>query len=82
MELDCSPAQVLLHFLTAVLGVVVIPKSTDPARIRQNIDVFRLEMTEEQVKVLRGMNRAECDIREHFDKNECPNIFLSKKIHE
>ena len=57
MELDCSPAQVLLHFLTAVLGLVVIPKSTDPARIRQNIDVFRLEMTEEQVKVLRGMNR-------------------------
>ena len=57
MELECSPAEVLLHFLTVVLGVVVIPKSTNPARIRQNINVFRLEMTEEQAKVLRGMNR-------------------------
>ena len=47
----------LLHFLTVVLGVVVIPKSTDPARIRQNMDIFRLEMTVEHVKVLKGMNR-------------------------
>ena len=62
MELDCSPAQVLLHFLTAVLGVVVIPKSTDPARIRQNIDVFRLEMTEEQVKVNRDARAFKADV--------------------
>ena len=26
--------------------------------------------------------RAECDIRENFDTNECPNIFVSTKLHE
>ena len=25
---------------------------------------------------------SECDIREHFDTNECPNIFVSTKLHE
>ena len=24
----------------------------------------------------------ECDIRENFDTNECPNIFVSTKLHE
>ena len=26
--------------------------------------------------------RPECDIRENFDMNECPNIFVSTKLHE
>ena len=26
--------------------------------------------------------RSECDIRENFDTNECPNIFVSTKLHE
>ena len=26
--------------------------------------------------------KAECDIRENFDTNECPNIFVSTKLHE
>ena len=26
--------------------------------------------------------RPECDIRENFDTNECPNIFVSTKLHE
>ena len=26
--------------------------------------------------------QPECDIRENFDTNECPNIFVSKKLHE
>ena len=25
---------------------------------------------------------SECDIRENFDTNECPIIFVSKKLHE
>ena len=27
-------------------------------------------------------SRAECDIRENFDTNECPNIFVSTKLYE
>ena len=26
--------------------------------------------------------KSECDIRENFDTNECPNIFVSTKLHE
>ena len=26
--------------------------------------------------------QPECDIRENFDTNECPNIFVSTKLHE
>ena len=25
---------------------------------------------------------SECDIRENFGRNECPNIFVSTKLHE
>ena len=32
--------------------------------------------------VFMNMYQTECDIREHFDTNECPNIFVSKKLHE
>ena len=28
------------------------------------------------------LTRSECDIRENFDTNECPNIFVSTKLHE
>ena len=27
-------------------------------------------------------NETECDIRENFDTNKCPNIFVSTKLHE
>ena len=27
-------------------------------------------------------SKSECDIRENFDTNECPNIFVSTKLHE
>ena len=29
-----------------------------------------------------GGCKTECDIRENFDTNECPNIFVSTKLHE
>lgn len=56
-EMQCSSAQVLLHYLTQSLGVIVIPKSTNPARIKENINIFGLEMSREQAEVLRNMNR-------------------------
>ena len=28
------------------------------------------------------VSEPECDIRENFDTNECPNIFVSTKLHE
>ena len=43
--------------LPQVLGLVVIPKSTNPIRIRQNIDIFGIQLTEEQAKRLRSMDK-------------------------
>ena len=28
------------------------------------------------------IGEPECHIREHFDTNECPNVFVSTKLHE
>jgi diketogulonate reductase-like aldo/keto reductase len=51
-----TPAQVVLRW-DLQHGVVTIPKSTNAFRIRENADVFDFELTEEDMKVLDGLNR-------------------------
>ncbi|XP_034942540.1 aldo-keto reductase family 1 member B1-like [Chelonus insularis] len=43
--------QILLRHLVQE-GIVVIPKSTSPQRIRANIDIFDFELTPEEIKIL------------------------------
>ncbi len=54
-----TPAQVILRWHVQI-GAVPIPKSSDPARLRQNLDVFSFELDPEQMAVLDGVN---CDNR-------------------
>jgi len=54
-ELGKTPAQVVLRWHVQ-LGLVVIPKSVTPERIRSNLDVFDFELTEAQMSVLGGMD--------------------------
>jgi len=54
-ELGKTPAQVVLRWHVE-LGLVVIPKSVTPERIRSNLDVFDFELTEAQMSVLGGMD--------------------------
>ncbi|EDW55295.1 1,5-anhydro-D-fructose reductase [Drosophila sechellia] len=51
-----TPAQVLLRWIIDT-GVSAIPKSTNPARLKQNLDVFDFELTTEEVAKLSSLDQ-------------------------
>ncbi|XP_048457809.1 aldo-keto reductase family 1 member A1-B isoform X2 [Rhincodon typus] len=51
-----SPAQILLRWQVQ-RGVVAIPKSVNPARIAQNLQVFDFTLTEDDMKRIGTLNR-------------------------
>jgi len=51
-----SPAQVILRW-NIDIGVVCIPKSITPSRIKANIDVFDFALTGEDIAVIDGLNK-------------------------
>ena len=52
-----SPAQVLLRHLVQE-GIVVIPKSSNPERIRSNFDIFNFNLSEEDLQRLDNLDRG------------------------
>ncbi|KAK6635131.1 hypothetical protein RUM44_000380 [Polyplax serrata] len=50
-EVNKTSAQVLLRFVIQ-RGIATIPKSTNPQRIKQNLDVFNFELTPDQMNRL------------------------------
>lgn len=57
-ELGRTPGQVILRWHVQQ-GIVAIPKSADPVRQQQNIDVFGFELSTEQMTALYGLDRGE-----------------------
>ncbi|XP_014283451.1 1,5-anhydro-D-fructose reductase-like [Halyomorpha halys] len=53
-----QPSQVLLRYMIEY-GVAVIPKSTNPERIKQNFDVFDFELTKEEFEKVSALDRGE-----------------------
>ncbi|MEV6349101.1 aldo/keto reductase [Actinoplanes sp. NPDC051851] len=53
-----TPAQVILRWHLQ-LGLVPIPKSADPRRLRENLDVFGFALTEAQMTALTGLDQGE-----------------------
>ncbi|XP_067930694.1 aldo-keto reductase family 1 member A1-A-like [Watersipora subatra] len=51
-----TPAHVLLRNLIQ-RGIIVIPKSSNPERIRLNFEVFDFELTDEDMDVIKGLNK-------------------------
>lgn len=51
-----TPAQILLHF-GIQRKIIVIPKSVTPERIKENIDIFDFELSEEEMKKIVGLDR-------------------------
>lgn len=56
--LECSPAQVLIAWALA-RGTAVIPKSTNPQRIAQNLAATTLDLTGDEVEQLEALDRGE-----------------------
>ncbi|XP_034238035.1 1,5-anhydro-D-fructose reductase-like [Thrips palmi] len=52
-----TPAQVLLRHITQK-GIIVIPKSSNPKRISENIDIFDFTLDDEDVATLDAMDRG------------------------
>ena len=50
-----TPAQAILRWHLEI-GNVVIPKSVTPERIRENLELFDFELSEEELETFRGLN--------------------------
>lgn len=61
-----SAAQTALRFLIQ-RGVVVIPKSTHKERMVQNMDVFDFTISDEDMNVIAGLDKAESLFFSHYD---------------
>mgnify|MGYP001183610509 CR=1 FL=1 len=53
----CAVSQVLLAWAMA-RGVIVIPKSVEPKRIRQNLDAVKVELASEDMAAIAGLDRG------------------------
>lgn len=50
-----TPAQIILRW-NIECGIITIPKSKTPSRIKENIDIFDFELTEDEVNTINNMN--------------------------
>ncbi len=61
-----SVGQVVLRWLTQ-RGVIVIPKSVRSERMRENIDIFDIELTDEQTSRIAGLDTGASLFFDHRD---------------
>lgn len=56
-----SPAQIVLRWHTQ-LGLVAIPRSSNPGRIAENIDIFDFELSEQEMSKISALDRGESEV--------------------
>ena len=61
-----SVGQVVLHWLTQ-RGVVVIPKTVRPKRMAENLDVFDLKLTDEEMASIASLDTGTSQFFDHRD---------------
>ncbi|MEL4307822.1 aldo/keto reductase [Joostella sp. CR20] len=54
---NCSPAQVLLSWHLS-RGTAVIPKSTNPRRIKENLESYQISLTEEDLQKIKTLDKG------------------------
>jgi 2,5-diketo-D-gluconate reductase A len=59
-EVGRTPAQVVLRWHLE-LGLTAVPKSADPVRLRQNLDVADFRLTDAQVAALSALDRGDAE---------------------
>lgn len=74
-----TPAQIILRW-DVQRGVAVIPKSSHPARIHENYDIWDFELTAEEMKQISSMDKGKELFFEH-DSAEMARMFGSYHIH-
>ncbi|XP_054718601.1 aldo-keto reductase family 1 member A1-like [Uloborus diversus] len=52
-----SPAQILLRYLTQ-RGIIVIPKSSNPRRLKENMQIFDFSLSDEDMNDLKSLARG------------------------
>lgn len=57
-EVGCTPAQVMLRW-GLQRGFIILPKSRNPGRMRENLAVSTLELSDAQMQVINGIDRNE-----------------------
>lgn len=75
-----SMAQVILRWHIQ-RGVVVIPKSVHKERIRENIDIWDFELSQEDMDKIAAMDIGRSEVVDHFDP-QTAKWLNSFKIHE
>lgn len=74
-----TAAQVALRWNTQ-RGVVIIPKSSNPDRMAQNLDIWDFSLTEDEMKVISAKNLGHSEIINHYDP-EVVKMILGMRIH-
>lgn len=55
-RLNKTPAQIMLKWILQ-RDIIIIPKSTNPNRLKENFDLFDFSLTPEDMSILRGLDR-------------------------
>lgn len=53
-----TPGQIILRYLVDI-GTIPVPKSANPERLRQNIDIFDFKLTADEIKIMDGFNTGQ-----------------------
>ena len=75
-----TAAQVALRWNTQ-RGVVIIPKSSNPERMAQNLNIWDFSLTEDEMDVISAKDLGHSEIINHFDP-EIVKMILGMKIHQ
>lgn len=74
-----NPGQIILRWINQE-GIISLPKSTNPERIKGNIDIFDFELTNEEVKAIEALDTNKPSHNPEDPANE--ERLMGLKIHE